>query len=85
MLRTLLIALGLSLVGPLSADANDYNPHEMPGTYQYCQRQLDDTLRQIDWQSAADQVEDRVQQARRRYEQCLSVGAGTSAGGPPVR
>ena len=72
--------LGLLTVNAASAD--DYDPHEMPGTYQYCLRQLDDTLRQIDWQSTPGQVDDRVFAARQRYERCLAEPPLAAANGP---
>ena len=76
----LAILFGLLPVGAVSAD--DYDPHQMPGTYQYCLRQLDETLRQIDWQSTPRQVDDRVFAARQRYEQCLAEPPLAAASGP---
>lgn len=71
MIKASIVAIAVGILPATTASADDYNPHEMPGTYQYCLRQLDETLRQIDWQLPTGQVDDRVVRARQRYERCL--------------
>ena len=71
MMRACILATIVGILPITGVSANDYDPSEMPGTYQYCQRQLDETLRRIDWQLAPEQVDNRVLEARQRYERCL--------------
>ena len=85
MIRACIVLFAMGLSSEASAAADDYDPHEMPGTYQYCLGQLDSTLRQIDWQSAADLVDERVLQARRHYERCLTDQSLSASNAPPVR
>ena len=82
MIRACIFATIVGLFPLTAAFADDYDPHDMPGTYQYCLHQLDETLRQIDWQSTAQQVDDRVLQARQRYERCLTERPVAATVGP---
>ena len=71
MIRACLIATLLGLLPANFANADDYDPRAMPGTYHFCLGQLDQALRQIDWQATGQQVDRRVQEAHQRYERCL--------------
>ena len=85
MIRVSTIAAMVGILSTVAASASDYDPHQMPGTYQYCLHQLDQTLRQIDWQSPAPQVDDRVRRARENYEQCLGERPVAAAEQPVIR
>ena len=81
MIRACLIATLFGLLPATSADADEYDPSAMPGTYHYCLGQLDRTLREIDWLAARQQVDFQVQEAHQRYERCLREQPLAAAGG----
>ena len=82
MIRACVVAIVLGWLPATAAHSDDYDPTAMPGTYHYCQEQLDRALRQIDWLANGQQVDSQVQEARQRYELCLREQPVAATNGP---